>query len=243
MAQNIYDDADFFAKYAELPRSMHGLDVAYEWPLFRTLMPELDGARVLDLGCGAGGLARRLRAMGADHVVGIDLSEKMLAKARAQTDDAGIIFRRGDLESLDLGSERFDLAVSSLAFHYLPDFGALCHGVAAALEPGGAFVFSVEHPMMTARAEQAWCTDDSGVRRHWPVDGYADEGPRQTNWLGSPVIKQHRTIASYANALIGAGLTIARLEEPVPDADFAAANPRLADETRRPPFLLVKAVR
>ena len=55
-------------------------------------------ARVLDLGCGAGGLARRLRQMGAARVVGIDISEKMLAKARANTIDAAIEFRRGDLE-------------------------------------------------------------------------------------------------------------------------------------------------
>ena len=39
MAQNIYDDADFFAKYAQLPRSVHGLDVAYEWPLSGRFCP------------------------------------------------------------------------------------------------------------------------------------------------------------------------------------------------------------
>lgn len=243
MAQNIYDDPAFFAKYGQLPRSAHGLDVAYEWPLFRALLGNVRGKHVLDLGCGAGGLARRLREMGAERVLGIDISEKMLAKARVQTDDTGIEFRRDDLEAFDPGDARFDLAVSSLAFHYVPDFAALCRGVAAALVPGGTFVFSAEHPMTTARAEQDWCTDAGGKRLHWPVDGYNEEGERHTNWLGSKVIKQHRTIASYVNALIDAGLTLARLEEPVPDADFVATNPRLADETRRPPFLLVKAVR
>lgn len=243
MAQNIYDNPDFFEKYGQLPRSVHGLDVAYEWPLFRALLPDLKGARALDLGCGAGALAGRLREMGAARVVGIDISEKMLAKARANTNDRAIEFRRGDLENLDTGGERFDLAVSSLAFHYLPDFAALCRGVAGALEPGGSFVFSVEHPMTTARAEQAWCSAGDGTRRHWPVDGYNDEGARQTGWLGSPVVKYHRTIASYVNALIAAGLTLAHLAEPVPDADFIKDNPRLADETRRPPFLLVKATR
>ena len=163
-------------------------------------------------------------------------------RARTRSDPA-IEFRRGDLEQLDTAGEGFDLAVSSLAFHYLPDFGALCRRVAVALEPGGAFVFSVEHPMTTARAEQAWHTDRDGRRLHWPVDNYNDEGARQTNWLGSPVVKYHRTIASYVNALLAAGLELEHLAEPVPDAAFLAANPHLANEARRPPFLLVKAIK
>ena len=115
--------------------------------------------------------------------------------------------------------------------------------MAVALEPGGAFVFSVEHPMMTARAEQDWRTDRDGKRLHWPVDDYNDEGARQTNWLGSPVVKYHRTIASYVNALLAAGLELKHLAEPVPDAVFLAAYAQLADEARRPPFLLVKAIK
>ncbi len=69
MAQNIYDDPEFFAKYAQLPRSAQGLEVAYEWPIFRALLPELSGVHVLDLGCSAGTMARRLREMGAGLVL------------------------------------------------------------------------------------------------------------------------------------------------------------------------------
>jgi len=241
MAQNIYDDPDFFAKYAQLPRSMHGLDVAYEWPVFRGLLPDLADTHVLDLGCGTGGLARRLREMGAARVEGVDISEKMLAKARSLTDDTAITYRRGDLETIDAANGSFDLIVSSLAFHYVERFEDLCRGVASALRPGGAFVFSIEHPMTTARVEQDWCVDPDGIRRHWPVDTYNNEGPRQTNWLGSPVIKYHRTVAGYVNAVLAAGLDLVQLAEPVPDAAFIEVHPRLADEVRRPPFLLLKA--
>ena len=71
MAQNIYDDPAFFAGYAQLPRSEHGLPAVFEWPAFQRLLPgSLEGKRVLDLGCGVGYLARELRTRGARAVTG-----------------------------------------------------------------------------------------------------------------------------------------------------------------------------
>jgi hypothetical protein len=56
VAQNIYDQPELFAAYCQLPRSVHGLDGAPEWAAVHALLPNLDGKRVLDLGCGFGGL-------------------------------------------------------------------------------------------------------------------------------------------------------------------------------------------
>ncbi|QMR74849.1 hypothetical protein [Enterobacter sp. RHBSTW-00175] len=42
MAQNIYDNPAFFEGYAQLPRSVHGLDGAPEWPSLNAMLPELD---------------------------------------------------------------------------------------------------------------------------------------------------------------------------------------------------------
>ncbi|SEK15690.1 MULTISPECIES: hypothetical protein [unclassified Variovorax] len=50
MAQNIYDTAAFFEGYQQLPRSVHGLDGAPEWPALQALVPPLQGLRVVDLG-------------------------------------------------------------------------------------------------------------------------------------------------------------------------------------------------
>src|SRR5205085_9964966 len=81
MTQNIYDDAGFFAGYSALPRSIHGLDGAPEWPTLRALLPDLNGLRVLDLGCGFGWFCRYARGAGAASVTGYDVSERMLARA------------------------------------------------------------------------------------------------------------------------------------------------------------------
>ena len=242
MAQNIYDNDEFFAGYAQLPRSQKGLDGAPEWPSLRAMLPELRGRKVLDLGCGYGWFCRWAREQGADHVLGLDVSEKMLARARAETADPAIVYQIADLERLDLPAALFDLAYSALALHYVENLAGMLAAVDRALAPDGSLVFSAEHPIYTAPSVPGWLGAAEG-RRMWPVDGYLNEGPRSTNWLADGVIKQHRTVATYLNLLIQAGFTITRVEEWGPSPEQIAAHPEWADEVQRPPFLLVSARR
>ena len=240
MAQNIYDRPDFFAGYSQLERSVAGLSGAAEWPLLRPLLPELAGLRVVDLGCGFGWFPRWARTQGAASVLGLDLSENMLARARAMTSDAAITYRRADLEQLDLPEAGFDLAYSALVLHYLPDIGPLLRTVRRALVPGGRFVFSVEHPVLTAPVRQGWTTDAEG-RHAWPINGYLDEGARTTDWLAPGVVKYHRTVATILNTLIQNGFAIAAVEEYGATLEQVAARPEWARERERPLFLLVSA--
>jgi SAM-dependent methyltransferase len=242
MTQNIYDDEEFLAAYSRLPRSVEGLDGAPEWPSLRELLPDLRGLRVLDLGCGLGWFCRWARQQGAAYVLGIDVSERMLARSRAATADPVITYTRADMEQLELTEQAFEVVYSSLALHYVENLSGLMSQVHRALVDGGAFVFSVEHPIFTAPAEPGWSLGRAG-RKAWPVDGYLDEGPRSTNWLAKRVIKQHRTRASYINTLGGLGFLVTRVVEWGPTRAQIAAQPSLADERQRPPFLLMAATR
>jgi SAM-dependent methyltransferase len=242
VTQNIYDDAEFFEGYSRLPRSVEGLAGAPEWPALRALLPALRGLAVLDLGCGFGWFCRWAREEGATRVVGVDVSERMLARARATTQDGAITYTRADLERLDLTPGSFDLAYSSLALHYIEDLGRLLSEVHRALVPGGSLVFSVEHPIFTAPRDPGWSADAAG-RRTWPVAGYLDEGSRATDWLAEGVIKQHRTLATYVNTLLRLGFVLTHVEEWGPTDEQIASQPSLADERQRPPFLLVAARR
>lgn len=239
MTQNIYDDAGFFQNYSQLPRSQRGLDGAPEWPALRALLPPLAGASVLDLGCGFGWFCRFVAGEGAAEVVGVDVSARMLARARAETTSASVRYEQADLEAY-VPAGRFDLIYSSLAFHYLVDLPGLFSRIARALKPGGRFVFSVEHPIMTAPRHQAWGQDESGLPV-WPVGAYLDEGKRVTDWLAEGVVKQHRTLASYLNLLIGLGLSLRHIEEWGPTPEQIAAEPDWARERERPAFLLIAA--
>ncbi|UFN47987.1 methyltransferase domain-containing protein [Roseomonas sp. OT10] len=242
MAQNIYDTPDFFAGYSRLPRSVQGLDGAPEWPSLRALLPPLAGRRVVDLGCGFGWFARWAAEQGAAAVLGLDLSEQMLARARVETASPAVAYRRADLESLDLPGGGFDLAYSSLAFHYVEDFARLARTIHHALLPGAAFVFSIEHPIYMAPSRPGWMAAEDG-RRVWPLDCYSLEGPRVTDWLAPGVRKYHRSLGMTLNTLIVAGFTLRHVEEWHPDQAQLAAHPEWAEEMDRPMFLLIAAGR
>jgi SAM-dependent methyltransferase len=181
---------------------------------------------VVDLGCGFGWFCRFAREAGAAAVLGLDVSENMLARARATTNDAAIAYRQADLETVELPAGAFDLAHSALALHYIEDLAGLFATVHRALVPGGRLVFSAEHPLYTAQGPE-----------------YLDEGARASDWLAKGVVKQHRTLATTLNLLVEAGFSLRHVEEWGASREQMAAHPEWKIEHRQPSFLLVSASR
>ncbi len=182
MTQNIYDNPNFFAGYSQLGRSVEGLDGAAEWPALRALLPDLHGRA-------RGGPGLRLWLVlplgargGRGRVVGLDVSENMLARARTDTTDPAVSYARADLEHLDCRRRHSTLLIvrsrCTTSSIWTPLLGARPPGA----EAGRALVFSVEHPIYTAPSQPGWSTDADG-HKTWPVDGYLVEGhaPR-TGW-------------------------------------------------------------
>jgi SAM-dependent methyltransferase len=242
MTQNIYDDPQFFGEYSRLKRSVEGLAGAPEWPALRAMLPPMRGLNVVDLGCGFGWFCRWAREQGAARVLGLDVSANMLARAREMTPGAAIAYECADLETLDLPAAEFDLAFSSLTLHYIDNLGRLFAGIHRALRPGGHFVFSIEHPIYMAPMHPGWSTSAEG-QKTWPVDNYAREGLRTTDWLAQGVRKYHRTLGTLLNTLIGAGFRLDRVEDFSPTDAQIAEQPELEQERERPMFLLVAARR
>lgn len=92
------------------------------------------GERILDLGCGDGVLTGELARRGA-IVTGVDISEELLAAARARRLDV----RHMDGEALEFDAE-FDAVFSNAALHWMTGAAAVVSGVRRALKPGGRFV-------------------------------------------------------------------------------------------------------
>lgn len=241
MKENKYDDGQFFEKYRGFPRSVEGLSAAGEWNELKNMLPDFGGKRVLDIGCGFGWHCIYAAENGASTVFGIDISEKMLAGAREKTASPVVEYRRMAMEDIAFAPDSFDVVISSLAFHYTPDFGEICNRIARCLASGGSFVFSVEHPVFTAHGTQDWNYDESGNRANWPVDNYFTEGERKTVFLGERVIKYHKTLMTYLNTLLEAGFVIKKIVEPQPDKRLLDTMPEMRDELRRPMMLLVSA--
>ena len=240
--QNIYDDPGFFAGYSTLERFGEGWERATEHADLLALLPAVDGRRVLDLGCGAGQLAHYLATSGAAEVIGVDVSERMLALARAGWAHPRVTYQRSAIEAVAFPSARFDLVVSSLVLHYVDDYAGLIRRLAGWLAPGGIVVYSTEHPIFTARLPgEGWVLDEAGRRTRWGLDRYADEGAREENWFVPGVRKVHRTFATLINGLLEAGLVVERVVEPMPSAQWLRDHPLAGDERRRPVFLLIRA--
>lgn len=242
MAQNIYDNPTFFAGYSQLPRQVHGLAAAPEWPAVCAMLPDLRGKRIVDLGCGFGWFARWAREHGAASVLGLDISASMISRAKATTHDGAIDYRIADLEVFDLPQASFDLAYSALAFHYIEDFARLVRVVHRALVPDAHFVFTIEHPIYMAASQPNWLTDENG-QMTWPVNNYSVEGERRTDWFTKGVRKFHRTIGTTLNALVDMGFVLRHLEEFAPGRAQVTQHPELAEELERPMMLLVAVQR
>ena len=240
MKENHYDNPIFFEKYAHMTRSQKGLAGAGEWLTLKRLLPDFTGKRVLDLGCGYGWHCAWAVQHGAKSVLGVDLCERMLSVAREKNAAPGIEYRQSAMEELELPDGCVDVALSSLALHYVRDYEALMARVARWLAPGGVLVFSVEHPVFTAQGPQDWVYREDGSIAHFPVDDYYIEGPRDAVFLGEHVRKYHRTLTTYLGALTRAGLLLHAVVEPQPPEEMLD-EPGMRDELRRPMMLIVRA--
>lgn len=103
-----------------------------------------EGARILDAGCGVGEVTRELGSLvgRTGQVMGIDLSENMVAEARRRTEGTGLSveYRQGDIHRLDLPSNSFDGCRSSRVFIYLDDPRQALSELLRLTRPGGAVV-------------------------------------------------------------------------------------------------------
>ena len=280
--QNIYDNPVFFELYSEYPRAKEGEKGASEWPELLQMLPhDLNGKRVLDLACGEGWFARWCVSRGAKSVDACDISINMLRKAEGLTkgpkttsttisasglgeyvgagargvqdvEDGLIRFTRVDLETLQLASETYDLVFCGLALHYVKNLAGLMHQVHSSLVPGGQFVYSIEHPFLTAptcpkfirtpTTTKTAAGSNDGEVDQWTVDSYFAEGMRSVDWIVDGVIKQHRTLTSYFEAMREAGFEVEKMDEWGATNQAGRKHPDWVEGVI-PRFLLVKARR
>lgn len=244
MPQNIYDNPEFFRGYKALRDEKTGLNEPLEQPALASLMPDVQGLDVLDLGCGSGDLCRKVKRLGARSVVGVDVSRNMLALAQKEVPE-GVHFLNRAIEDCAFSTGSFNLILSSLAFHYVENLDGLFKKAHGWLREAGVLIFSMEHPIATSAQGRrlGWVRDEKGNKLHWAIDFYHDEGRRESHWFVDGVVKYHRMTSTILNSLIDAGFVLQRVLEPAALPEEEKKRPSLLDERRRPPFLAVKALR
>lgn len=212
-----YDDPNTFNGYMQVRNGPDDANLRLEQPSVQEFVGRPEGLAVLDLGCGDGRYGLELLEAGAQSYLGVDGSSRMLEAARERLgEDSRVRLVHADLQEWNPDGIEVDVVVARMSFHYIPDLTDLLRRVRSCLRPGGRLVASVEHPVITSNYDQADLAPGAG---RWAVSGYFREGPRICPWLGSEVVKQHRTIASYLSALSHAGFALEGLSEGAPRRD------------------------
>lgn len=241
--QNIFDNETFFSGYKALRDSDCNANDLIEQPAMRKLLPDLNGKSVLDLGCGYGHNCIDFVSRGASRVVGIDISEKMLAVAKEESANAKIEYRNMSMTDISNLDEKFDFIYSSLAFHYVKDFDAFAKDMYSVLNAGGQLLFSQEHPIITSTVDGAghFNKNENGEKVSYTFSNYNQPGERKIHWYVDGVIKYHRTFSNIINALAKAGFVIEEVCEPIPEECVIEKVPAWVKEYIKPNFLIIKA--
>ncbi|EJF34039.1 methyltransferase, UbiE/COQ5 family [Weissella koreensis KCTC 3621] len=109
---NIYDNEKFFDEYSKMNRSKYGLNGAGEWEQLKKILPNLKNKTMLDLGSGYGWHSFYAAENGANSVLGIDSSDKMLAIAKQKNKFNNVEFKKIDINNLNSMNAKFDLVFS-----------------------------------------------------------------------------------------------------------------------------------
>ena len=124
------------------------------------------GNEVLDIGCGAGLTTREAaRAAAPGRVVGIDISEHMLERARRVTVAerlGNVRYHLGDAQSYQLEPGRFDVAISRFGTMFFADPAVAFANIARALRPGARMVLLV----WQRREDNEWAQAIDGALGH-----------------------------------------------------------------------------
>jgi len=218
-----------------------GVDPEYEEQILPLAAEHISGARrVVDIGTGEGQVARLAASLGAE-VVGLDPTWNQLVVAAERS--GGPVYLRSGAAALPFPDGSFDVAVACLVFEHIDEVDEAIAEVARVLEPGGRFLFFLNHPLLQT-PNSGWIDDQilDPPEQYWRIGAYLREDKTIEEVQKDVYIPFiHRPLHRYVNALVDSGLYLTRMEEPSPPPGFLARAAEYQDAAEIPRLLFLRA--
>jgi SAM-dependent methyltransferase len=218
-----------------------GADAEYEEQILPLIAEHLIGAtRVLDIGCGEGQVGRLAAGLDTvEMVVGIDQAWAQVHEAARR--GGGIRVTRAEAAALPFSNASFDAAVACLVFEHIPDAARAIAEVGRVLEPGGRFLFLLNHPLLQT-PNSGWIDDTILEEQYWRIGAYlVEDRTMEEVEKGVWIEFIHRPLSNYVNAMAAAGLYVAHMAEPPPPPGFLARAAEYRDAASIPRLLALIA--
>ena len=220
-----------------------GVDPEYVEQIIPMALRELDGyARVLDVGCGEGQVARVLQSRTSvqSFVVGVDPTQGQVDVAVERS--VGEQYLRSGADALPFLDGSFDAVLACLVFEHIDALDEAISEVARILRPGGRFSFFLNHPLLQT-PNSGWIDDQmiDPPEQYWRIGSYLDEAITfEEVEPGVRVRFLHRPLSRYVNTLAEHGLFLEAMFEPAPPAGFLARSADYAFAASIPRLLCLR---
>lgn len=211
------------------------------------LVGDIKGKNVLCLGCGTGEECNYLKKAGAKKVIGIDVSAAMINRAKQQYPN--IEFQTLSMEAIQsLNAGAFDLVYSSLAFHYIKDWGKLLTLIHHILKKEGHVLFSSLHPFKTACRTQRSPRQSSFILGHIhrksgnceTFGDYLNIHPVHDTWFNNQkTTYYHRPFAKMITDIQSAGFSIKDIREPKAIKSAKRVKPDFFNTREKIPLVII----
>jgi SAM-dependent methyltransferase len=209
----------------------------YERPATLSLLPDLNGLRVLDAGCGPGVYTAWLLDHGAS-VVAVDVTPRMVELTRQRVGDRAQVLQADLTRPLDFAANAsFDVIICPLVLDYIENWEPTFVEFYRVLKPGGVFVFSCGHPLGDYLLLTKWRISENYFAvelSEWPWHGFGEP---------YPIVKAYRRpLGAVITPLLRSGFILDRLLEPRPTEEFKRADPDDYEKlSNQPGFLCIRA--
>jgi SAM-dependent methyltransferase len=176
-------------------------------------------------------------------VAGVDPTWAQVSEAVRR--GGGVAYAAAGAAALPFPDGAFDAVVACLVFEHIEEVDAALAEVGRVLEPGGRFLFFLNHPLLQT-PNSGWIDDHvlDPPEQYWRIGAYlAEDRSLEEVEKGVFIPFIHRPISRYVNAMAAAGLVIRRMDEPAPPPGFVARAAEYEAAATIPRLLFLQAER